>query len=343
VRLSEDAVTGAPVGTDSAQPTALHVNDAAFTAQRMIAEATRRGYTWHFMPKAAPTQDWSGVVGQTRRALIGGAWAAKLAVVARRHDIVQVHSASTLAHARPSVRRFVLHCHGSDIRIRQYQKEWAGPILKGIRDAEAVFYPTPDVAHHVLQHRDDAVYVPIPVDVANIARWAPTQDRPRVVFASRWSPDKDSATQLAFARDLVAAVGDRADIVGLDWGPQAAEAAELGIRLVPPLEQSAYLALLTGSDVIVGQSAGILATSELETLAAGAPLVLPVPLPLYADTAPPVYGGSVSDAVDATVALLEGTQPHDLEATRQWADDNHGIQHAVDTVARVHREVMARR
>ena len=73
------------------------------------------------------------------------------------------------------------------------------------------------------------------------------------------------------------------------------------------------------------------------------PLVLPVPLPLYADTAPPVYGGSVSDAVDATVALLEGTQPHDLEATRQWADDNHGIQHAVDTVARVHREVMARR
>jgi len=52
------------------QPTVLHVNDAAFTAQRLIAEAARRGIQWDFMPKAAPTQEWTGVAGKARR---GGA------------------------------------------------------------------------------------------------------------------------------------------------------------------------------------------------------------------------------------------------------------------------------
>jgi hypothetical protein len=343
VTLSEDAVSDGRAADATAQPTALHVNDAAFTAQRMIAEATRRGYTWDFMPKAAPTQEWRGVSGKARKAAIGVTWAARLAVRARRYDIVQIHSAGVLAHSRVSAPRFVLHCHGSDVRTRQYQPGWSSTIRNGLRDAEAVFYPTPELAEHVLPQRPDAVYLPIPVDVHNVATWAPEPGTPRIFFASRWSPDKASATQVELARQLVAAAGDRAEVVGLDWGPQAADAAEAGVRLVPPCDQETYLKLITGAHVVIGQAAGILATSELETLAAGAPLVLPVPLPLYADTAPPVYGGTVADAVDATVALLAGTQPHDLTATREWARDHHGIEHAVDTVARVHREVVAAR
>ncbi|HEX5121533.1 MAG TPA: hypothetical protein VFW65_40650 [Pseudonocardiaceae bacterium] len=340
--LSENAATTVPP-TDRAQPTTLHVNDAAFTVQRMIAEADRRGYTWHFMPKAAPAQEWRGVTGKTRRALIGVVWAARLAARARQHDIVQVHSASVLAHSRVSAPRFVLHCHGSDVRTLQYQQKWSSTIRDGLRDAEAVFYPTPELAEHVLPHRPDAVYVPIPVDVQNVAEWAPEPGKPRIFFASRWSADKNVTVQLAMARELMPAIGDRADVVGLDWGPEAPEAAALGIRLVPRCDQATYLRLIVGSRVVIGQSAGILATSELETLAAGAPLVLPVKLPLYADTAPPVYGGTVADAVAATLALLDGDQPHDLAATRKWTRDHHGIEHAVDTVARVHRDVMARR
>ncbi len=341
--LSEDAASAAPADGSAAQPTALHVNDAAFTAHRMIAEATRRGYTWHFMPKAAPTQEWRGVTGKARKAAIGVTWAARLAVRARQHDIVQIHSAGVLAHSRVSAPRYVLHCHGTDLRTRQYEPGWSRTIRDGLRDAEAVFYPTPELAEHVLPHRPDAIYVPIPVDVQNVAEWAPEPGRPRVFFASRWSPDKNSATQLAVASELMAAVGDRADVVGLDWGPQAEQAAALGVRLLPPCDQADYLRLIVGSSVVIGQAAGILATSELETLAAGAPLVLPVPLPLYADTKPPVHGGTIADAVEATVALLAGDGAHDLATTRTWTRDHHGIEHAVDTVARVHREVMAAR
>jgi hypothetical protein len=344
VTLSEDAVTGAPTaGVSTVQPSVLHVNDAAHTARRMIAEARCRGYTWDYLPKAAPAQEWRGLTGRTRRAVIGGVWVARLGVLARRHDIVHVHSASTLAHSRLGAPRFVLHCHGTDVRTAQYEPRWTDTIRAGLRDAEAVFYATPDLAEHVLPHRADAIYLPVPVDVDNIPAWAPTSGRPQVVFASRWAPDKVSTTQLAVARDLVATLGDRADIVGVDWGPQAPDAAALGVRLVPRGEHAAYLRLLAGAHVVVGQSLGALGASELEALAVGAPLVVPVPLPLYAAAPPPVLGGSVADAVSATAALLDGTQPHDPEATRNWTRDVHGTSRAVDTVAAVYRDVVAAR
>jgi NAD(P)H-dependent FMN reductase len=326
------------------QPTALHVNEAAFTAQRMIAEATKRGYTWDFLPKAAPAQEWTGIAGKARRAAIGAAWVAKLRLQAARHDIVHVHSASTVAHSKLGAPRYVVHCHGTDVRTAQYNPAKQASIRGALRDAEAVFFSTPDLAEHVLPHRDDAVYLPVPIDVAAIQDWAPG-DKPRVVFASRWTPDKDSegAGQLAVARAVVAAVGDDVDVIGLDWGDQAAEAKAAGVRLVPRGDHAAYLALLAGATVVIGQTAGILAASELEAMATGAPLVVPVPLPLYTEVKPPVYGGGVTEAADAVRALLDGSEKHDAAATRAWVQDVHGVELAVNTVARVHRDVVAAR
>lgn len=336
-----------PAAANPPQPTVLHVNDAAFTARRLIDEALRRGYAWHFLPKAAPAQEWRGITGKARRAAIGGAWVARLRLRARRHDVVHVHSASTLAHSRLGAPRYVLHCHGTDVRTAQYDPARQAGIRGGLRDAEAVFFSTPDLAEHVLPHREDAVYLPVPVDVDAVEPWQPAQGRPRVVFASRWTADKDSADpaagQLAVARAVVAAVGDVADVVGVDWGPQAEDAAAIGVRLVPRSDHADYLKLLSGADVVLGQTAGILAVSEVEALAAGTPLVVPVPLPLYEDVTPPVYGGSVADAADAVRALLDGSQAHDPDVARKWVRDLHDVSHAVDVVARVHRDVVAAR
>jgi hypothetical protein len=331
--------------TGSAQPSVLHVNDAAFTAHRMITEARRRGYTWDFLPKAAAAQDWRGPTGKARKAVIGGGWVIRLAVLAHRHDVVHVHSASTLAHSRLGAPRYVLHCHGTDVRTTQYDPTWTTTVRTGLRNAEAVLYSTPDLAEHVLPYRSDAVYLPVPIDLAEIPTWAPEPDaRPTVVFASRWTADKDSAvTQLDVARQVVAAVGDRADILGIDWGAHTADAAALGLRLVPWAGHAAFLALLAGAHVVVGQTAGILAASELEALATGAPLVVPVPLPLYAARPPPVLGGGPADAAAAVAAVLDGSEPHDPDVGRNWVRDVHGVAHAVDTVAAVHRAVVAAR
>lgn len=328
----------------SARPSAVHVNDAARTAELLVAEARRRGLPWDRMPIAAPAQEWRGLVGRTRRAALGARWLARLAASARSHDIVHVHSASTLPHVRPVVRRFVLHCHGSDVRTRLHQAGSAGAaVRRGLQEAEAVFYSTPDLADHVLPLRPDAELLPVPVDVATLPRWAPDPSRPRVVFASRWEEVKGLQTQLETAGLLVRALGDRAEVVGLRWGPAAQEAAALGVRLLPRLDHAAYLALLAGASAVVGQGAGILSASELEAMGTGAPLAVPTPLPLYADSRPPVLGTSPDSVAEAVVAVLDQPDTHDVEGCRRWVQDWHGPALGVDTLAAAYDAVMAAR
>lgn len=323
-------------------PSALHVGEAARTAELLVAQARREGLEWDQRP-IVPSRDWSGPVGQARKAVRGAAWLAGLRVAAGRHDIVHVHSATTLPHVRPVVPRFVLHCHGTDVRTAQYEPQRTAAIQAGLRDAEAVFYSTPDLAEHVLPHRADAQLLPVPVDVDELPSWTTQSDeRPYVVFASRWEAVKGLEPQLETARRLVSAVGDRVDIVGLDWGPAAAEAAALGVQLRPKLDHAAYLRLLAGARAVVGQGAGILSASELEALGSGAPLAVPAPLPLYAADAPPVLGDDPAGAVDGIIDLLEGGS-HDPAAGRDWVRSRHDPSVGVAAISAVYADVVARR
>ena len=327
----------------TAPPSALHVGDAAFTAARLVAEARRRGLQWDHQALAGGGGDWSGLVGRARRAAVGAGWLASLAVAARHHDVVHVHSATTLPHVRPATRRFVLHCHGSDVRSAQYESARGHAIRAGLRDAEAVFFSTPDLAEHVVPHRPDAMLLPVPVDVAAVPAWAPHPGLPRVLFASRWEDVKGLATQLETAEQLVKALSGGAEVVGLDWGPAAPSAARLGVRLVPRLDHTAYLDLLAGSTAVVGQSAGILSASELEAMATGAPLAVPASLDLYADSAPPVLGSDPASVTEAVVAVVTDPSTHDASVSRHWVEQRHDTGRGVDTVSAVYERVVAAR
>jgi hypothetical protein len=317
------------------------VNDCASTAAQLISEAGRRGHHWDYLPIASGHVTASGPAGGAQKAVAGAVWLGRLAVAARSHDVVHVHSAGILRHARFALRRYVLHCHGTDVRTQQYQPAWRSAVRGGLDRAEAVLYSTPDLAEHVLPHRADATYLPVPIDVGLLPRWQPHRS-PRVVFASRWGADKGGDQQVRLARAVVEAVGGRADVVGLDWGPLAGEARSAGVRLLPPTARSTYLDLLASAHAVVGQSAGILAASELEALGIGSPLVMPVALPLYASDAPPVLGGDVETAVDAVDALVEGT-PHDPEPGATYVARVHGVDRALDVVLRTYDDVLRAR
>jgi hypothetical protein len=259
---------------------------------------------------------------------------------------VHVHSATTVGHSRYAAPRYVLHCHGTDVRTTQYDPELGPRVRRALADAEAVLYSTPDLGEHVLLQRPDATYLPVPIAVETLPHWNPGRERPRVVFASRWDQVKGLDTQVRTAQRLVRALAGRAEVVGLDWGPAAAAARDAGVRLLPRMDHDSYLAWLAGSGAVVGQAAGILSSSELEALGTGAPLLLPVPLPLYEGltaTPPPVLGHDVDSVVDAARTSLEHADNHLAAASRDWVTREHGVDVGLDRILAVHVRVLTDR
>ena len=157
---------------------ALHVNDCAFTAKHLIAEAHRRGLPWSFLPVAAAGRTWDGPVAKGQRAVLGGTWLARLAAKAATNDLLHVHSGGVVQHTRLVPKRFVVHLHGTDIRTLQYDPRWQSTIDRALQGALAVFYSTPDLAEHTLPHRPDATYVPVPIDVDALPTAAAAPGRP---------------------------------------------------------------------------------------------------------------------------------------------------------------------
>lgn len=322
----------------------LHVNDAADTARNLTTAARAAGQRWDLFAKASARTDWSGPVAKAQRAAVGGLWVARLAVAARRHDIVHVHSASTVQHSQYATKRYVVHCHGTDVRTAQYRYPDGGVIRHALREAEAVLYSTPDLAEHVLPYRGDAELLPVPLLLDRVPRWSGRRRSvPRIAFASRWGDEKNAPLQLECARALIAALGPDVEVAGLDWGEHAGRAKDLGVRLYPRMAHADYVRWLAESTAVVGQAAGILSASELEGLGSGAPFALPVPLLGNESEPPPVIGDSVESVVAGLRAVIADPDGHDPDPGRGWVDAHHDARHGVAQLNRIYTEVLDRR
>lgn len=322
----------------------LHVNDCAFTTTHLLAEAHRRGLPWSYQPLAAAPQDWAGPRQQLRRAALGARWLANLAGRAARVQLMHVHSGTVVRHTRLVPRRFVLHLHGTDIRALQYDPRYRPVLQWGLAHAAAVLYSTPDLAEHTLPHRPDAHYFPVPLPVAALPPWRPAP-RPSVLFASRWEPVKGLAAQLQIAAELARRLDDTADLVGLDWGPGAPEAAAAGVRLLPRRSHPEYLALLASAHVVVGQPSGMLAASELEAVGIGVPVVTALN-PAWYPEPPAVLLGPTDDptasVVQTVLTTLADPQRYSAElAGRAWLHNHHDVVPAVTRLQALYRELLA--
>jgi len=330
------------VGAAQPKVRVLYVNDAAFTGQRILERAARDGQPWRFFPRAVANPGWSGPIGRLRFAARGAAWLVRLALAAARVDLLHVHSGAMLKHTRFVPKPFVLHLHGTDIRTLQYDPAWRDSILWGVRKARAVVYSTPDLAEHILPHRPDAIYLPVPVTLSALPAPAGAPER-RVFFCSRWEDVKGLEQQVLIARALVQGLPEGYEVTGLDWGPGAAQARQVGVRLVPRMPHDEYLAFIAASAAVVGQSAGILSSSELEALGIGVPVYVALKPGYYPD-APPVGGGA--EAWENPVAVANSlitdlsTGNADPQAGPAWVARTHETELAYRTLASLYAELV---
>lgn len=321
----------------------LHIGNLAFTSTHLVTAARSQGLTWHIVELESASTKRNRASRLVDTALRGARFESRLLHSRMRSRGVHLHSALALKHVGWALGDYALHLHGTDIRTRQYEARHAETIRRAVGDARVVFYPTPDVRHHTHRLRPDATLVPIPVAAAGPKDVPHRTSEPYIFFPSRWEQVKGGQLQIDTARLLVDALGRDFHLIGLDWGPLAPEARDVGVTLVPKMPHSEFRRMIAGSAACVGQTSGILATSELDSLALGVPLVSGLNPEWYDGSDPalrdvPVVGGTAlggqphaTDIADVVIALARGEVPAP-ERTGDWIAKHHSPEAALRRV-----------
>ncbi|WP_157365195.1 glycosyltransferase family 4 protein [Arthrobacter sp. QXT-31] len=326
-----------------ADPRVVHIFDCADVGATLVRTARAQGRPWSYLPARDTSQDGKELRGRLKR--LGGVagWTARRWSLTLPADFLHIHFGTRVDIAtRWPQRPYIVHFHGTDIREFYNDPRQRPKIQWGADHAAAVVYSTPDLRKHAEPVRSDAVYLPNPVDWAELPEWTPAGP-PRVVFASRWEDSKGGAEQLKVAAAIRDVTQGRVVLEGLDWGNMAEEARALGVRLVPKMPKAEYLRWMSGAHCVVGQSAGILAMSELQALSMGVPVVMNLGEGYYVDA--PVLDGDGPEGLAAqALRALEDPLAVSAQANaRAWVEKYHGPDAAVEKLAGIYRGVMAGR
>lgn len=318
-------------------PRVLHLNDCAFVGANLVGAARAQGLPWRLLP---PHLTWPPVrSGKSRPTRLDSyRTLARIGVAAAQADVIHVHYATTVARIAPRyipTRPYTLHLHGTDIRTLWHQPERHARLQSYIDAAAHVYYSTPDNAEDATTARPDAEYLPVVFDPSALPAWDP---QGYVAFASRWEDVKGLQGMLQLAERLVAA---GVTVKGLDWGPGAAEAARLGVELIPKAPHREYLDFLAHSSVAVGQATRILSVSELEALGIGIPLAAVGDHYPGPDGKPlPIRNGSVDDVFTALMDDLSDPESaaRSLDSQR-WALENHTAPAQISGLEQTYRRI----
>lgn len=329
------------------QPRILQFNDCAFVARSIVSAAARAGLQWQYLPpeKVRPSTVAGG--GLRAKATYVPYWLRRIATVSRA-DVVHVHYGTSARLLRdPGVPRrpYVLTLHGSDIRRQWKDSRYHNEIQRAIDNAEHVFFANTDNIDDAKAARSDAEFFPSVIDLQRLPVWTPDNNSPTIVFVSRWDADKGVDRQLELAERLVNAVGDKAHVIGLNWGPGAQEARRLGVRLAPKMPQAQFYELIAQSHIAIGQASDYFSTSEFEALSIGIPMAaLGSRLPRPDDgSTPPVMEGSVADVVEQVRRALE--DPHGTSARlggAEWARPRYDASAYVGRLSRLYSRIASK-
>jgi len=295
----------------------LQVGDIAGVASTLTS-GLREHTNWSVRQVELP-QTTGG--GRIRRALeipsrgLGARRATRSAVAQHPPDILHIHWARFAPFVGSTGCRTVIHAHGSDVRGSSHSI--GGRIVtRALGRADTVLVSTPDLIEEI---DVECRYLPNPVDTRC---FAPNADIARrdggatVLLFSQLVNIKGAAMLLASARSILASSKD-IRVMALPGGTYDAEAAELGVQLLPRRSRSQLAELLAEVDVVVGQlRIGSLGLSELESMSCAKPVVTFLRPGLYSSEVPVVSASSAEQVADECLRMLADEQASRLLGAR---------------------------
>jgi glycosyltransferase involved in cell wall biosynthesis len=322
------------------EPRALHLYDCADVGSTLVEYGRAAGLPWRYLPARDTQRDGTNLPGSMRRVAGVAEWTARRWLGSLESDLLHIHFGTRLDVVTRRPRRpFIVHYHGTDIRSFYYDPLQRDKIQWGADNAAAVLYSTPDLKTHAEAARSDAIYLPNPVNLSELPEWEPSE-QPLVVFSSRWDGSKGGEQQLELLTEVRRLLGTEVRIEGLDWGSGAEEARKRGAVLVPKMSKPNYLRWLSSAHCVVGQTSGILAMSEFQSVAIGVPLVTSLGSGYYPADVPVIGGATKEDLAAAVVSVLSDpvATANRLQA-RRWIEQHHAPEIIVKQLAAIYREL----
>ena len=307
----------------------LHVREVANVGSTLVQGLRVRGHEAELMPARAAGGAYPFLVkGLFLPHRLGEAIRINRYVHQGNFDVVHIHVAYMGWLGILGGYPYLLHTHGHDIRANLSHPLMGWFTRRALERAVRVFYATPDLAPVAKSVREDAVFIPNPV---NTDRFRPLEraanERPRVLLISRLEPIK--GISLAFR--VVEEVKRRLPQVEVDtfaWGPLYRKFRACDrVRFIPTVPYSQMADLINRYDMVLGQfSLGILSMSELEAMACGKPVVSYFKYLEAYDAPPPLISGRhPEELADNMTALLEDSSARKElgESGRSWVEDHH--------------------
>jgi glycosyltransferase involved in cell wall biosynthesis len=260
-------------------------------------------------------------------------------------DVVHIHNADRGWIGILGRHRYVLHCHGSDVRIgltHALRRRWTIPAL---RRAHRVIVTTPDLLSWLRDIRPDAVFLPNPLRTDRFAPEARAGATRRVLLFSAFNNSlKGSDTAVAGLSRFHERHPD-IEIHAFAMGDDLPRFRDLDwITMLPPVAADAVPKVLREYDVVVGQfSFGQLGVSELEAMACGKVVVCHVNDEFTAayGEAPPVANAATPDAIASVLEhfMTDGAARASLGArAREWTIRHHDYRNVSARLAELYAD-----
>ncbi|MCI5825533.1 MAG: glycosyltransferase [Arcanobacterium sp.] len=327
------AANSSGIGGYNSRTRVLHVNKIALVPETLVREARMEGKMWALRP--IPPGRGAAMTVLRSRLQDYVQWRK----VAPTADIVHVHYATNGYYGWGN-KQFVLHVHGSDIR-----KDWQSPVLRpmithSLATADAVICATADLLEWVQNIRSDALWVPNPVPEEFLRPHLKQPREKRIVFSSRWDSTKGVELLVPLARELIAR---GYEVVGLDWGADKDQAAEIGVRLVPRMDPTRFSSFLASAQLVVGQlQYPVLSMTDYQTMALNRPLVGAA----NSEDAPMIvvhtgeFSGLRRDPAVIADAIDEQLAQESETTAREWVLERHSPRVCVAQIEQIYSQLL---
>jgi len=233
------------------------------------------------------------------------------------------------------------HAHGSDLRTTINHPLWGRIVRYNLRKCDKVIVSTPDILGAAKKFREDAIYLPNPVDTELFyPKPASPHERKRVLIASdsNWDVKGTDIAIRALSR-----IKEKVEVsiiaYGKDLEKTLALASSLGltVKVLPKVPHERLNRYYWDSDVVIDRfKLGSLGMVSLEAIACGRPVVA------YVSSKYPEYKDFPLKDVCNEEEIAEAVLSSDdlWEAEYEYVKRNHDPKAVANTIMEIYKSLL---